>query len=364
LIAGDGFDPTGFLRDYWQRQPLLIRNALPNFEDPLSAEELAGLSLEPDIESRLIERTSQAWLVEYGPFQENSFSREHPWTLLVQAVDQYVPAVTGLRQLIDFLPQWRIDDVMISYATDGGGVGPHFDNYDVFLLQGRGRRRWRLGQHCNESEALLPHDELRILENFIDQNEYTLEAGDILYIPPRLAHWGIAIGDCMTYSIGLRAPRINDLLSRLTDHLTEKLDPELLYRDPPLTPANAAGEITHSGVQAALAQLQSLLQQSPENPDWFGELVTEPRYDKPESPPPCTLAADTPLTLNPASRLAWSQQVDALRVYASGDTVAASLDCRVLLEQLCSGQTVCPGNDSARLLLLEELYRLGCIDVC
>jgi 50S ribosomal protein L16 3-hydroxylase len=363
LIASNGFDPTEFLRDYWQRQPLLIRNALPDFEDPLSAEELAGLSLEADIESRLIERTADTWSVEHGPFQENSFSRENPWTLLVQAVDQYVPAVTHLRQLVDFLPQWRIDDVMISYANDGGGVGPHYDNYDVFLLQGRGQRRWRLGQYCDENEALLPHDELRILDNFIDESEYTLKAGDILYIPPRLAHWGIAIGDCITYSIGLRAPRINDLLSRWTDQLTENMDPELLYRDPPMTPASAAGEITHNSVQAALTQLQSLLEQAPENPDWFGELVTEPRYD-PGPPPPCKLAPDTLLSHNPASRLAWSRQASALRVYANGDTVAAPLDCRALLEQLCGGQAVCPGKDSAQLLLLEKLHQLGCIDVC
>ncbi len=363
MIASDAFDPAGFLRDYWQRQPLLIRHALPNFEDPLSTEELAGLSLEPDIESRLIECTADTWSVEYGPFQENSFSRDNPWTLLVQAVDHHVPAVAHLRQLIDFLPQWRIDDIMISYATDGGGVGPHYDNYDVFLLQGRGQRRWRLGQYCDENEALLPHDELRVLDNFHDESEYTVEAGDILYVPPRLAHWGIAIGDCMTYSIGLRAPRINDLLSRWTDDLTEKLDPELLYRDPPLTPASAAGEITHNSVRAALAQLQSLLEQAPENPDWFGELVTEPRYDDLEPPPRCTLAADALLSLNPASRLAWSQQADALRVYANGDTLAAPLDCRALLEQLCGGLTVCPGKDTAQLLLLDMLYQLGCIDV-
>ena len=364
MIECDGFDPAEFLRDYWQRQPLLIRNALPDFEDPLSAEELAGLSLEADIESRLIERTVDAWLVEYGPFQESSFSRDNPWTLLVQAVDHTVPAVARLRHLIEFLPQWRIDDVMISYAVDGGSVGPHYDNYDVFLLQGRGQRRWRLGQYCDENEALLPHDELRILDNFIDESEYSLEAGDILYVPPRLAHWGVAIGDCMTYSIGLRAPRINDLLSRWTDQLTETLDPELLYRDPPLTPADAAGEITESSVQAALAQLQTLLQQERGNPDWFGELVTEPRYGDTEPPPPYTLEPDTLLSLNPASRLAWSQQADALRVYANGDAIAAPLDCRVMLEQICGGQAIRPGSDPAQRLLLEELYQLGCVDVC
>jgi 50S ribosomal protein L16 3-hydroxylase len=364
LIAADNFDPAGFLRDYWQRQPLLIKNALPDFEDPLSAEELAGLSLEPEIESRLIERTADAWLVEHGPFQENSFSRGNPWTLLVQAVDHYLPEVAFLRQLIGFLPEWRIDDVMISYANDGGGVGPHYDNYDVFLLQGRGQRRWRLGQYCDETEALLADSELRILDNFVDESEYTLEAGDILYVPPRLAHWGIAIGDCMTYSIGLRAPRINDLLSRWTDQLTETLDPELLYRDPPLTPALATGEITDNSVQAALEQLRSLLAQTPENPDWFGELVTEPRYGDPDPPPSCKLAAETLLSRNPAARLAWSQRADALRVYANGDTVAAPSDCKDLLEQLCAGQRVCPGKDPARLLLLEELYQLGCVDVC
>jgi 50S ribosomal protein L16 3-hydroxylase len=363
LIASDKFDSTQFLRDYWQRRPLLIQAALPGFEDPLSAEELAGLALEPDIESRLIEQVDGNWTLQHGPFQQDSFSSQNPWTLLVQAVDHYIPAVAQLRQLVDFLPQWRVDDIMISYAVDGGGVGPHYDNYDVFLLQGQGQRRWRLGHYCDGTEALVEHDELRILENFTTDTEYLLEPGDILYVPPRLAHWGIAVGDCMTYSIGLRAPRLNDLLSRCTDNLLEQLDPELLYRDPPLVPASAAGEISRDSLEAALAQLQEVLAQSHANPDWFGELVTEPRYETDQERNPCALVPGSTITLNPESRLAWMQDTAALRVYANGESLPAPNSCKTLLQQLCGGHSLISTEQPTELGLLNQLYQLGCIDV-
>ena len=143
------FDKEAFLAQHWQRKPLLIRHALAAFETPLPADEIAGLAMEDEVESRIIEQRDGRWLLTQGPFEESDFQRENPWTLLVQAVDHYIPAVAQLRQLVDFLPQWRIDDVMVSYAVDGGSVGPHYDNYDVFLLQGEGERRWQLGEHCN-----------------------------------------------------------------------------------------------------------------------------------------------------------------------------------------------------------------------
>jgi len=222
----ENFDPALFLREYWQRKPLLIRQALPGFVAPLSPEELAGLALEEEFESRLVETRGADWHFEHGPLAEGSFQRDNPWTVLVQAVDQYHPGVAQLRQLVAFLPPWRIDDVMVSFATAGGGVGPHYDNYDVFLLQGMGQRRWQVGQTCSAEEPLLDHDNLRILANFQQTAEYILEAGDILYLPPRLAHWCTANQDCLTFSIGLRWPRLNDLLSRWLDQVLEDLDPE------------------------------------------------------------------------------------------------------------------------------------------
>ena len=149
-------DREDFLARYWQNKPLLIRGAIKNFKPPLSSHALAGLALEDDIESRLVEYRDKQWQLHHGPFRNADFHRDNPWTLLVQAVDHFIPEVAALRKLVDFLPQWRVDDVMVSYAVDGGSVGPHYDNYDVFLLQGEGQRLWKLGQFCDGSTALLP----------------------------------------------------------------------------------------------------------------------------------------------------------------------------------------------------------------
>ena len=161
-----------FLARYWQREPLLIKNAIVDFRTPISSHELAGLALEDAVESRLIEHCDSSWRLLHGPFTESDFLRKSPWTLLVQAVDHYIPEVAALRKLMDFIPQWRVDDVMVSYAVAGGSVGPHYDNYDVFLLQGEGSRRWQLGQFCDETSALVPHESLRILRDFVPREEY------------------------------------------------------------------------------------------------------------------------------------------------------------------------------------------------
>src|SRR6218665_1377303 len=199
------FDSAAFLRDFWQKRPVLIRNPWRDWANPLAPDELAGLACEPGIESRLIEQSGDNWSLDNGPFAEARFARlgGKPWTLLVQAVDHHVPDVAALIQPFRFIPDWRIDDVMVSYASDRGGVGPHFDQYDVFLVQGLGKRRWRLGVRCDQSTPLVPNIGLRLLAGFEATEEWGLEPGDILYVPPGFAHEGVAIGDdCMTYSIG------------------------------------------------------------------------------------------------------------------------------------------------------------------
>lgn len=198
-----------FLNEYWQKKPFLIRNPWGAWSNPLEPAELAGLACEESVEARIVTQRNGRWAVEHGPFTEARFGQPDagPWTLLVQAVDHHVPDVAALIDPFRFMPNWRIDDVMVSYATDGGGVGPHFDQYDVFLIQGAGQRRWRVGGSCDQATALLPHDDLGLMEEFEATDEWTLNPGDILYVPPRIAHEGTAIGDdCMTYSIGFRAP--------------------------------------------------------------------------------------------------------------------------------------------------------------
>ncbi|HPU15537.1 MAG TPA: cupin domain-containing protein, partial [Polymorphobacter sp.] len=187
------FDAAAFLRDHWQKTPCLIRNPWRDWHNPLDPDDLAGLACEDGIEARLVTRKAHDWKVEHGPFAEKRFAKtgKHPWTLLVQAVDQIVPDVAALIEPFRFVPNWRIDDVMVSYASDGGGVGPHFDQYDVFLIQGLGRRRWQVGPVADADAAMLPNDDLRLLADFTVTDEWVLEPGDILYLPPRFAHDGV-----------------------------------------------------------------------------------------------------------------------------------------------------------------------------
>jgi 50S ribosomal protein L16 3-hydroxylase len=192
-MALENFDIPAFLRDDWQRQPRLFRKAFPAFTNPLEPDELAGLACEEGVESRLIFQDGDKLRMENGPLAEARFATlgAQPWTLLVQAVDQHAPDVADLIEPFRFIPDWRIDDVMVSYASDGGGVGPHFDQYDVFLVQGLGRRRWRVGPRCDDTTPLRPHEDLRLLEGFEPTGDFVLEPGDMLYVPPasRMMAW-------------------------------------------------------------------------------------------------------------------------------------------------------------------------------
>jgi 50S ribosomal protein L16 3-hydroxylase len=367
-------DKAQFLADFWQQKPLLIRQAIADFIPPISSHELAGLAFEDEVESRIIEHAGDDWLLEHGPFSNSDYQRRNPWTLLVQAVDHYAQDVADLRKLVDFIPQWRVDDVMVSYATDGGSVGPHYDNYDVFLLQGEGQRLWRTGQHCDASAALLPHDGLRILSQFHCEEEYLLEPGDILYLPPGLAHWGIAQGECTTFSIGFRAPRINDMLSRFADALLAELEPDLFYHDARMEPAARAGEIRPRDLERVQAQIQAALDQA-ENQDWFGELVTEPRYA--QTPDDDDLAearvllqaAGESLSLSAAAKLAWRQDADDIVVFANGESRRFSSAQLPMVTALCADGTLDESaleallNNKESSALLDYLLETGCVYV-
>jgi 50S ribosomal protein L16 3-hydroxylase len=368
------FNREDFLANYWQKKPLLLKNALPEFEPPLDQDELAGLSLEEEIESRIVEYRDDNWHLLHGPFEAIDFQRKTPWTLLVQAVDHYIPAVAALRKQVGFIPQWRIDDIMISYAVDGGSVGPHYDNYDVFLLQGAGQRTWKLGQRCDEHSPLIPHEDLRILENFDSEEEYTLSTGDILYVPPGVAHWGIARGECMTYSIGFRAPRIQDLLSRSVDACLEHGDREAFYRDPGRSACLRPGEISQADVASAKRQLLTALTES-EDESWFGELVTEPKY------PPCDFECNSAdimteaqqpgarLALLPSSRLAWRQDSNSVTVFANGKKFTHAAEVLPLVIALCNEGALRDELLAGALLdgkcaiLLRQLLECGCLEL-
>lgn len=349
-----------FLRDYWQQRPLLIRQGLAGFRSPLSPEELAGLAMEADTESRIIGYRAGAWSLQHGPFDTQDFQRNDPWTLLVQRVDHWVPEVAALRQSVAFLPNWRFDDVMVSYAVDGGSVGPHFDRYDVFLLQGLGRRRWHLGQFCDEQTPRLQHEALHLLETFENSAEFVLEPGDVLYVPPGLAHWGVAEGECMTYSLGFRAPPLGDVMARLTDSVLDALAPQLLLEDgASLDERDRPGEITErhrTNARTAVINALSAL----DDGSALAEVVTEVNWDLEDYMPSPLLPGAVML---PAwARVAWIDQGAQCEVFANGARASFPASVIDLVTALCAGEAL----DSGELSedgdeLLDFLYGVGAL---
>ena len=276
-ILGD-LTADQFLAEYWQKKPLLIRNAIPNFEPPIDGDDLAGLSLEAEVESRLV--IGDDWALEHGPFEESRFASlpEQNWSLLVQGVDLWVPEVADLLSLFDFLPSWRVDDIMVSYAEDGGNVGPHFDYYDVFLIQGEGQRHWQIGQHCSEADLHTDSTALKILKHLEVSDEWTLNPGDMLYLPPKIAHHGVAIGQCTTFSVGFRAPAATEMLDDLaTELLSRDITPNHL-QDPPLNTAMANEPISGAYIQQVKELLQQTLDDEQMLGEWFAQFMTEPKY--------------------------------------------------------------------------------------
>ena len=272
--------PAQFLRDYWQQKPLFIKNAVPEIAGLIDGGDLAGLALEDNIESRIVlKHADNSWELRRGPFTEKSFKTlpKKDWTLLVQAVDHFLPEAADLLERFNFLPHWRIDDLMVSYAVDGGGVGPHYDSYDVFLIQGMGTRVWKTGPEVSDDD-LLPHPDLRILKNMPVTEEFVCEPGDLLYLPPRLAHWGVARGDCMTYSVGFRAPSDRELLDAFCNHLVERIPEQQRYGDAGVTPTQHPGTIDAAALKALRTRITRLLEEPGVLEDFLGRAFSEPKY--------------------------------------------------------------------------------------
>ncbi len=368
------FDPAAFLRDHWQQQPLLIRNPWDSWSNPVDPDELAGLACEDVVQSRIITRSQQAWELEHSPFAESRFTTpgRDPWTLLVQSVDHHLSSVAALLDPFRFVPNWRVDDVMVSYAVDGGGVGPHFDHYDVFLVQGLGRRRWEIGALCDDSTPLMPHDGLRLLADFQPIAEWILEPGDILYVPPRVAHRGIAVGDdCMTYSIGFRAPSRGELIESWADDMVPGLSDSDRYEDPQLAAQDNPGEISVDAIARLQGMIADVLMDRQQFARWFGQYNTTPKNPEIDWQPdqPATtddirqwLATGTPLVRNPASRFAFTREPpSSLLLFVDGHSFTCTDDAATFAEAVCAAAqlAVAPDSSPAVLELIAALYNEG-----
>jgi len=399
-VAGTRKQPLGmpasrFLRDYWQKRPLLIRGAFPHFHQAITAEDLAGLACEEAALARIVLRmpkrekvpdsrlretakagsrsehsrsewpkgraadaasNDEKWEVRNGPFAETDFAKlpKSHWTLLVQDVDKWDLDVAALLDAFTFIPSWRIDDVMISYASNAGGVGPHIYQYDVFLVQGSGRRRWRISTDPQAPTEFRDDAELKILREFTATHDWLLEPGDALYLPPGIPHEGTAVGDCMTFSVGMRAPAQAELLLDFAEFLAEPLGEESRYVDADLQLQRDAGEIDAAAlvrVRRALPYFANVDKST--FTDWFGRFITRYRAAHEAAPPTRSLSAAELATKlprkrvlrNPWSRFAWTRNGRKATLFVAGE----AHPCPLALARALCAQREHAGMTLARL---------------
>lgn len=342
-------DLDTFLAEYWQRKPLLIKNAFPADLCVIDANELAGMASEPDLESRIIlEQGGHPWELRHGPFAEDDFNNlpASHWTLLVQDVDKYVDSAREVINEFRFIPDWRIDDLMISFATDKGSVGPHVDSYDVFLIQAAGKRRWRIGLPEDIDEGFVEDADIQLLKTFSTQQEWLVEPGDVLYLPPNLPHWGIAEGECMTCSVGFRAPSPQEMLEDWLQFSIDQAATLRPYRDPQLDPQAHPAKISASAVSQATQTLRTLEGSPDLHRRWFGQLVTQPKAHHEIAPAEQSFTAselmqaatrDWQVHAHPFSRFAYAEIVgsERLALFVNGDEFQLADNDIAWVERIC-----------------------------
>jgi 50S ribosomal protein L16 3-hydroxylase len=337
-------DVRHFMASHWQRDPVLVRGAFPGFEDPLSPREVMRLAGREEASARLVQRRGSSWSVEHGPFASARFKQlpRRDWTVLVQDTNLFSPAAARLLERFDFIPHVRIDDVMASYAAPGGGVGPHVDSYDVFLLQGRGRRRWRISRQ--RDLHLVPGLPLKILARFRPESEWVLEAGDMLYLPPGVAHEGVAETECLTWSIGFRAPTDAELVTGFVDFLRDRLAPPGQYGDAGAKAASHPGAIPAELERHVGRALGAVRWSKSDAREFTGRFLTEPKaqvyFRTPARPLARTAfaraASKRGLILDPGSRLAFSGRM----FFLNGETVPVAAEARALMRRLADARGI------------------------
>lgn len=362
-----GITPQEFLAKYWHKRPLLVRQAVPGFTGLASPAEIRALACDEDAESRLIRRDAKgAWQLTHGPLSARDFPKSGPWTVLVQGLNLLRDDADALLRRFDFLPYARLDDLMVSYATDGGGVGPHFDSYDVFLLQGHGQRRWRIG--AQRDLELVEEAPLKILKHFQPSQEWVLEPGDMLYLPPRYAHDGVAIGECSTYSIGFRAPAARELVVEFLYFLEQKLAPEGMYADPDLALSKQPARIPDQMIERVAQMLEHIRWSRQDVIHFLGEYLSEPKpqvyFDPPERAMGRAAFAKAAtrhgLRLDRRSQLLYRDK----SFFINGEQAQPEADAGVLRE-LANRRRLPPGLviDEATLTLLHAWHGDGFIQI-
>lgn len=366
-----GISAEQFFAEYWQKKPLLVRNAIPDISDMLEPEDILGLAQQEGVTARLLTQHGQQheqWKLKRSPLSQKDFSKlSGYWTLLVQAVDHFSADIAGLWQHFDFIPQWRRDDIMVSYAPKGGSVGRHFDQYDVFLVQGYGERRWQLGQYCDENTQFIPNQPLRLLSDMTVFFDEVLSPGDLLYVPPKLSHYGVAENDCLTFSFGFRMPNAAQLLDQLTDQLLQDQSIQTPVSDLHPRPLQAAGEVNVQDIHWLKQQLIDRIQQGTYFEQALLGILSDSKY--PDSLPENEelsidalrdiLAEGGSVQREPAARLLYLTQGDQQQFWALGEVIECAAAQQPLLKQLADGAVLSADDfelSEDNLTLLSQLY--------
>ena len=365
-----GITAEQFLSEYWQKKPLLVRNAMPEIASLLEPNDVMELALEEHVTARLIkqkDRDPNQWSVKSSPLLKADFQKMPKlWTLLVQAVDHYSIDLSALWKKFPFIPQWRRDDIMVSYAPQGGSVGKHFDFYDVFLVQGYGHRRWQLGQMCDTETPFVPGQPLKLLPEIEVNFDEVLAPGDLLYVPPGLAHYGVAEDDCLTYSFGFRMPNISDMMDRVGDKFSENETLRNPLLDIIRDQVGAIGEVSSNELEYLKEHIMQQLHNSNVLEDAIMSLMSEPKY--PENLPEAeeigtgdleeALDQGYSLMLEPASRLLYTETDGDVLFWANGEGVCISETFTAKLKQLADGEALLFGEDFADEEILEDVAAL------
>ena len=368
--------PEEFLNEYWQKKPLVIRQAFPDFQTPITAEELAGLSFEEEVNARIVieKDGDHPWQPIFGPMDDETFSNlpESHWTLVINDLEKIVPEFAWLPDMFRFIPDWRLDDLMCSYAADQGSVGPHFDLYDVFIIQGKGKRRWQISTAEVTEDNQAEGTPLRIHKTFEAEQEWILEPGDMIYIPPNVTHHGVSLGESISFSVGYRAVSHADLLNDFIAHITQNLSPKLTYQDADLKTQVHSSEITYDAINRVKnIFIEYLTPEHKEIDRWFGKYMSDPKTEHTDTPELSIESLDelideinngAILNRHPASRFAFINSGNQSSLFVDGSDYNVSTN---FAEKLCENRVITSNllesASSGEANILITLYNSGSI---
>lgn len=365
LFKNAGITTEQFLKEYWQKKPLYVPNAFEQFESLIDANELAGLACEEHIESRLIFENgpNHPWELINGPFNDDTFANlpANDWTLLIQAIDQILPEASNFLNHFNFIPNWRLDDLMVSFAVPGGSVGPHYDQYDVFLIQAEGERLWQIGDPCSSDTEFRQDTPLHILTEFDQTNSWLTKPGDLLYIPPRVPHFGVAQTACQTYSVGFRAPSHGEIIENFAGFLADKLNHDQRFTDTSNQAQDNPGLINNETITKLQSIIQSATNDTSAIKEWFAGYMSQPKYESNPDEIPFGVSHDemkaiiessTELRRNEQARFVYTEDEGVIQLFISGQKVECNAGNYEFILLLC--QERCISIDIHNNLLINK----------